>query len=735
MGDLIRSHDWSSGSLGAIQHWPSCLKTAVNIMLQSPVPMVMLWGPDGIMLYNDAYSVFAGGRHPQLLGTKVLEGWPEVAEFNRNVMKHGMAGETLSYQDQKLTLYRHGEPEPVWMDLNYSPILDEKGQPTGVLAVVTETTQRVLAEQALRENITEQQKTEAALRESEVRFRTIADSSPLFVWISGPDGQAHYVNKTWADFLGMSAEDAVAYGLKEIMDPKEQAIARAEFLQAFAKREPYVLECRMRRWDNVWRWILNKSAPLFLPNGELIGYIGTSIDITDRKEAEERLQNNLEQEKLIRRVMEIISESFDIDKILLTVAETVRSYLDADRCGITRYVITDGELSVNLSAQACKAGCKEADPEDMAVLIKALSKLNLDVFANEQEQIVNISDQKIYLEHLRERMASMFPDGLPGLTTDGLVDMVRKYDVQSSLRVNIFYRGTPYGSFSVSQCSYNRIWQSDEVELIKTIAEHVGSAIYQSELYRQAQETALKEKQSRQEIENYTRRLEASNKELEQFATIASHDLSEPLRKLQMFSEILKDKVSEDGKDYLNRMNNAASRMQTLMDDLLALSRVNRKGQPFQHLDLNHLVRTVLDDMQIMILESGAQVSVAELACVQADESQMRQLFQNLIGNAIKYQRENVPPVVTIEAQLQDHVYQIMIQDNGLGIKVDQTERIFEPFQRLHTMDKYPGTGMGLAIVKKIMDRHDGQISVRSTLGQGSEFIISLPVPDESEPS
>jgi len=152
LADLIAEFDWQSTALGAIETWPQSLKTAAAIMLRSPVPMVMLWGEAGYMLYNDPYSVFAGGRHPQLLGSKVREGWPEVADFNDNVMKVGLAGGTLSYKDQELTLYRHGHPEQVFMNLDYSPVIDEAGKPGGVLCVLAETTERLRAERALAED-------------------------------------------------------------------------------------------------------------------------------------------------------------------------------------------------------------------------------------------------------------------------------------------------------------------------------------------------------------------------------------------------------------------------------------------------------------------------------------------------------------------------------------------------------------------------------------------------------
>lgn len=163
MAALIGSHDWSA-SLGPPASWPQSLKTAVGMLICSPVPMVLLWGEDGIMIYNDAYSIFAGERHPQLLGSKVREGWPEVADFNDNVMKVGLSGGTLSYKDQELLLSRRGRPEQVWMNLDYSPVIDESGQPGGVIAIVVETTERVLAEK-------QRQLFEVQLRENESRLR------------------------------------------------------------------------------------------------------------------------------------------------------------------------------------------------------------------------------------------------------------------------------------------------------------------------------------------------------------------------------------------------------------------------------------------------------------------------------------------------------------------------------------------------------------------------------------
>ena len=149
---MIRAFDWAETDLGPLQDWPQSLRTATGLLLLSPVPIVLLWGEKGYMIYNDAYSLFAGGRHPRLLGSEVRKGWDEIADFNDNVMRVGLAGGTLAYKDQQLLLIRHGQPEPVWMNLDYSPVVDESGKPGGVIAIVVETTERVRAEQSIRDN-------------------------------------------------------------------------------------------------------------------------------------------------------------------------------------------------------------------------------------------------------------------------------------------------------------------------------------------------------------------------------------------------------------------------------------------------------------------------------------------------------------------------------------------------------------------------------------------------------
>lgn len=193
-GRMIADHDWSRTALGPIEGWPASLRTMLAFLLRSPVPMVMLWGGDGVMLYNDAYSVFAGERHPRLLGEKVREGWFEIADFNDNVMRVGLAGGTLAYRDQELTLNRNGIPEQVFMDLDYSPVPGDDGVPAGVLAVVMETSERVGAERR-----------RAALAELDTRLRDLSDTAEIAYAAS--------------EVLGAAiAADRVGYGVLDTRD-------------------------------------------------------------------------------------------------------------------------------------------------------------------------------------------------------------------------------------------------------------------------------------------------------------------------------------------------------------------------------------------------------------------------------------------------------------------------------------------------------------------------------------
>jgi PAS domain S-box-containing protein len=233
-------------------------------------------------------------------------------------------------------------------------------------------------------------------------------------------------------------------------------------------------------------------------------------------------------------------------------------------------------------------------------------------------------------------------------------------------------------------------------------------------------------------LSRYAEELKRSNQELEDFATVASHDLQEPLRKITVFGERLHQHCSaafdERGRGYLQRMEDAARRMSGLINGLLEFSRVARKGRDFEPTDLNVVVAGVLSDLESSIEEAPAEVIVEPLPMVMADRLQMRQLFQNLLSNALKFRRPQEAHRVTIGARpAGDAGWEVRVGDNGIGFEERFVDRIFKPFQRLHGRGEYEGHGMGLAVCDKIVRRHGWLLAAHSRPGQGSDFIVTIP--------
>jgi len=239
-------------------------------------------------------------------------------------------------------------------------------------------------------------------------------------------------------------------------------------------------------------------------------------------------------------------------------------------------------------------------------------------------------------------------------------------------------------------------------------------------------------KQTQAALAEFSEKLKQSNQELEQFAFIASHDLQEPLRKIEVFGDLLRTGstgLDEEQRDHLSRMRQAAARMRRMITDLLELSRVNTQPQAFERVNLSEVAAEAVNDLEILMQGIGGQVEIGDLPGIEADPSQMRRLFQNLIGNALKYHKPDGLPYVRVYTEkVAPGFIEIRVKDNGIGFDESQVERIFQPFQRLVGKSEYEGSGMGLAICRKIVERHHGSITARSTPGEGSEFFVTFPL-------
>ncbi|MGE5432913.1 MAG: PAS domain S-box protein [Syntrophomonadaceae bacterium] len=454
-----------------------------------------------------AKEIWGGEKRVGIEGFGEYKGtWPDTG---KTILPHEWAaaraiekGETVINELVNIQCFG-GSPKTI---LNSAmPLKDENGNTIGAINV--------------NQDITELKKTEDELRLSEQKFRTIAETMPLIVWTAEPAGQLDFVNQWGLDFTGMSIQDVTGWGWLKMLHPDDIQHAEKSWKESLQTGRVFEDTALFKRNDGHYRWFLTRAVPLKDFRGNIIKWFGTSTDINEQKEAEERLQ-------------EVMDE------------------------------------------------------------------------------------------------------------------------------------------------------------------------------------------------------LARSNKELEQFAYVASHDMKEPLRMissyLQLLSKNYQGKLDEKADDYISYAVDGAIRMNTLINDLLIYSRVSSQEREFTSVDLNQIVEAVLKDLELLINENNAIVSYSGLPAVMADHLQMRQLFQNLIQNAVKF-RKNDQLRIEITSDRKGEEWLIKVKDNGIGIDPLYYKRIFVIFQRLHERNKYPGTGIGLAICKKIVEHHGGRIWVESEPGQGSEFNFTLP--------
>ncbi|WP_236552578.1 PAS domain-containing sensor histidine kinase [Belnapia sp. F-4-1] len=278
MGALMRSLDWSQSPLGPPEGWPASLRTVVGLMLASRFPMFVAWGPQLGFLYNDGYEPILGAKHPRAMGRPFQEVWAEIWPDILPLVDRALAGEATWAEDMHLVMQRHGYPEDTWYTFSYSPVRDEDGTVAGMFCVCTETSGRILADRR-------RAAAEAALRESEARFRTMADHAPVMIWTTEPDGHCSYLNSRWYEFTGQAPGSGEGFGWLDTSHPEDRPRVEASFRQANAARQAFQADYRLRRADGSLAWVLDTAVPRFGERGEYLGFIGSVIDISERQRA------------------------------------------------------------------------------------------------------------------------------------------------------------------------------------------------------------------------------------------------------------------------------------------------------------------------------------------------------------------------------------------------------------------------------------------------------------------
>ena len=789
MGELIRETDWNLTALQDPEDWPQSLRTMVGVMLENPFGMYIAWGKDYIQLYNDGFRPILGStKHPQALGNNSRETFKEIWHIMSPMFDGVMQGKAVRFPDFMLRLNRNGFAEECYFDFSYSPIRTEDGEVGGILVTVIETTNKKKTEEALKESeerframadnipnlawmanadgwiywynkrwyeytattpeqmegwgwqsvhdatelprvlqkwqasiasgqpfdmifplkgadgrfrqfltrvlpvrnqednihqwfgtntdITEQIEIEQSLKESEERFRRMAEATDILIGVGDETSNAIYFNKAWVDITGRPMEELLKFGWVDLVHPDDRDNYVNVYLTAFKKREPFTGEFRLLHKDGTYRWLLAKGPPRFNPDGTFAGYISSCVDITDRKNAEKAVR---EKEQNLR----------------------------------------------NTIIQAPVAMCIFKGPNHV---VELANERMFELWGKPSEAIMN----KPIFEGLPEARDQGFEALLDGVYTTGEsfsaqgvpVTLPREGDLEV-VYVNFVYE------------AYREV--DGSVSGILAVAIDVTSQV----TARQKIEEVVTERTKA--LENANNDLQKSNAELAQFAYIASHDLQEPLRKISTFSQMLEisigNNLDDHSRNYFDKIKNSTSRMTTLIRNVLTYSELIKENELFMEVNLNQIVENIKTDYELLIEQKGAIIHCRDLPTLEAIPLQMSQLFGNIVGNALKFTRKNVKPVITITAtkssKEESHYlpfvkdseyYKIQFSDNGIGFKKEYAEQIFNIFQRLHRKSEYEGTGIGLAMCKKIALNHHGDLNAIGSSEDGAVFNALLPV-------
>ncbi len=653
---------------------------------------VIATDPQGKIIYwNRAAERLYGWSATEVMGRSVVEVTPseDLVDRAEEIMSELAAGR--SWSGELEVRRKDGTTFPAMV--TDTPVYDEAGALAAIIGVSTDITEL--------KNTEELRRSEASLAEAQ-RIAHLGswrwDLKTGEVWWSDETYRIYgYEPQQFSPTLETEAE---------ILHRDDRHLFRAVINDASRKNASCDFEHRTVRPNGEVRWIHRRGEVVREERGEALRAIGTVHDITERKGVERELIEGARQAALGEDVGGAINESGNLQTILRRCTQAIVRHLDA---AFARVWTLNEEENV-LELQASAGMYTHLNGEHSRVPV---GKFKIGRLAEERlPHLTNnvLDDPRVHDKEWARREGMVAFAGYPLIVEDRLVGVLA-----------IFAREQlPEATLSA----------------LASVAGTIAQGIVR--------------KRTEDSLKAYAARLNQSNRDLQDFAYVASHDLQEPLRKIRTFSDRLNTKygdvLGKQGRDYLERMEGAAARMQNLIDDLLELSRVTTKAQPFISVNLSEVALDVVSDLEARIDQEGGRVEVSGLPNVEADRLQMRQLLQNLIGNALKFHREKEAPVVKVYGRLLQKreeelngepaytgVCQIFVEDNGIGFDEKYLDRVFAPFHRLHSRAAYAGTGMGLPICRKVVERHGGSITARSAPGQGATFIVTLPIKQAKE--
>ncbi|HEV7333069.1 MAG TPA: PAS domain-containing protein [Flavisolibacter sp.] len=805
MGELIQQKDWSKSPLGPPDTWPKSLQTAVSILLNSQFPMFVWWGEDLITIYNDAYRPIAGEKHPDLLGTSGREGWAEIWHDLEPLVESVFKGKATWSEDQPLYMNRHGFIEETYFTFSYSPLWDESGVVEGLFCACIETTGKLQAARRIQESernlratilqspvamcilrgpsyvveiannrmfelwgrgagellslpifeglpevrnqgleellqqvfttgksvtaserpvqlprksgvetvyinfvyepfregdgsvsgiicvaseVTDQVLARKRVEESEQNFRLLVEQAPVAMnVVRGPKYVMEIINPSMLEILGKKKEDILNKPVFESMpELRSQGFeALLHYVYKTGKRIS-ANEHRIqfvRDGETVTRYLNFVYEPLKDVDGKVNGLMAVSLDVTEQVTARRKIEESSEELQLAIEVANLGTFRLDIARNQAAYSPRIMEWFGFSEQGVSLDVFAS-----------------YIHPEDRSQLLHALEESYRSEEKSQHDVVYRVvHPESGVMRYLHSFGRTYFmQDGKPYL----LVGMIQ--DVTAQI-----------------------LWQQRQKE-------------NETELQKRVSERTI-------ELENLNQELKRTNANLEEFAYAASHDMKEPIRKIHLFADRLKQELAEkltpEQQHLFSRVENAAKRMGLLIEDLLTYSHVSKGVSHREIVDLNTKVQNVLEDLEVEIDEKKAEITIGALPTIYGHKRQLQQLFQNLIGNALKYSKPDVLPQITITAKLvygsdtslhmtadaaRQQYHLLEVKDNGIGFEQVDAERIFNVFTRLHGNAEYKGTGVGLSIAKKVMENHQGFIWAESQPGVGTSFKMLFPV-------
>lgn len=616
-----------------------------DLFMQAPTAILILSGPDFIyeMVNEAALSVTnkllqKNFTRQDIIGKTAEEIMPEAKQQGLiNLLKKVYeTGEPFVANEYPLVRHRDGKTVETYSKFAYVPLRDENGNITGIMVIGDDITPLVIARKKI--------------EESEERFRSMADEAPLFVWVTDENMQTTFINKLGRMYFNLGENVNVSdISWKKYIHPDDIDMVLEVMKNAAEKRQPYTLEMRLKNGETGnYQWFIDKGVPRF-ENDMLIGFIGSSLNIHDRKEAETAIR---ESENSFRTLAETLPH-------MVWVRNT-----------------EDGIVEYGSKSWEEYSGIKD--------------------ISTAWKEMVHPDDWKLVMDAWEK---------------DSLTDKPFRYEVrlknkQGEYRWH-YTAGEPLKDGSGKIVKW--IGAMTDIHVQKTFTEKLE-----------------------QEVAQRTEELVKANKELESFNYIASHDLQEPLRKIQTFIALI-DKNRDDinvTERYFEKIRSSAQRMSELIQSILTYTRLSKQDEAYSPTDLNKVLNDVENDFELLIKERGAKIKSSKLPVIKANPLQMHQLFSNLISNSLKFSKEDPEIRITSKIVTGDKIKLVALTftDNGIGFDSKFKEQIFQLFQRLHGKEAYAGTGIGLSIVKKIVEQHKGYITADSADGKGATFNIWLPV-------